>query len=377
MLVYTNVFKNETYTHENYTHENLPKTGILLVNLGTPDAPTPAALRRYLGEFLSDPRVTEMPRWLWWLILHGIILRTRPRRSALKYEKIWTKAGAPLLTISQAQTQALVQALKAHFASPISVALGMRYGNPSIATALEQLRQANARQILILPLYPQYSSASTGSIFDAVGDVLKRWRWLPDLRFISHYHDQPAYIHALAEQIKNYWVKHGTPDQLLFSFHGIPKRFFSAGDPYFYECHKTARLVAEKIELNEKRWQVVFQSRFGREEWIKPYTDHSLAALGKAGVKRVDVICPGFAADCLETLEEINQENRQIFLEAGGKEFHYIPALNDNVEHIQALLELVIQHTQGWLACTKSVDDLERDAQERTRRADKIKNLVG
>jgi ferrochelatase len=358
MSIYTNIFKNETYTHENYTHDNLPKTGILLVNLGTPDAPTPAALRRYLSEFLSDPRLTEMPRWLWWLILHGLILRTRPRRSALKYEKIWTKAGSPLLTISQAQTQALVQALEAHFATPISVALGMRYGNPSIATALEQLRLANARQILILPLYPQYSSASTGSIFDAVSDVLKRWRWLPDLRFISHYHDQPTYIHALSEQIKNDWVKHGAPDQLLFSFHGIPKRFSSAGDPYFYQCHKTARLVAERIELDEKRWQVVFQSRFGREEWIKPYTDHSLAALGKGGVKRVDVICPGFATDCLETLEEINQENRQIFLETGGKEFHYIPALNDNVEHIQALLELVVQHTQGWLTCSKNVDDL-------------------
>ncbi|RKZ41800.1 MAG: ferrochelatase [Gammaproteobacteria bacterium] len=336
------------YTHETYTHDSLPTTGILLVNLGTPDAPTPGALRRYLAEFLSDPRVTEMPRWFWWLILHGIILRTRPRRSALKYQKIWTEAGAPLLNISQAQAQALVQALRAHFAGPINVALGMRYGNPSIATGLEQLRQANARRILILPLYPQYSSTSTGSIFDAVGDVLKRWRWLPDLRFISHYHDQTAYIYALVVQIKNYWNQYGIPDKLLFSFHGIPKRFFLAGDPYHCECHKTARLVAEQLKLAQEKWQVVFQSRFGREEWLKPYTDHSLMTLGKGGVKRVDVICPGFAADCLETLEEINEENRKIFLQAGGKEFHYIPALNDNVEHIQALLELVIQHTQGW-----------------------------
>jgi ferrochelatase len=336
------------YTHDTDIHDRLPTMGILLVNLGTPDAPTPAALRRYLSEFLSDPRITEMPRWLWWLILHGIILRIRPRRSARKYQKIWTKAGSPLLTISQAQAQALVQTLKAHFTAPINVALGMRYGNPSIAKALEELRQANAQQILILPLYPQYSSASTGSIFDAVGDVLKHWRCLPDLRFISHYHDHSAYIRALAEQIKNYWVKHGTPDKLLFSFHGIPKRFSDAGDPYSDECHKTASLIAEEIPLEEKKWQVVFQSRFGREEWLKPYTDHTLTALGIAKIKRVDVICPGFAADCLETLEEIDNENRQIFLEAGGEEFHYIPALNDNVEHIQALLKLVIQQTQGW-----------------------------
>lgn len=348
------------YNTSSYTHDSLPTTGILLINLGTPDAPTPAALRRYLGEFLADPRVTEMPRWLWWLILHGIILRVRPRRSALKYQKIWTQTGSPLLNISQAQSQALQKAVDAHFAGPMRVALGMRYGNPSIAAGLEQLRQANARRILILPLYPQYSASATGSSFDAVADVLKRWRWLPDVRFISHYHDQPAYIRALAVQIKNYWAKHGTPDKLLFSFHGIPKRFFMAGDPYHCECHKTARLVAEQFDFND--WEVVFQSRFGREEWLKPYTDHTLAALGKAGLKRVDLISPGFAADCLETLEEINQENRQIFLQAGGKDFHYIPALNDNVDHIQALLELVIQHVQGWLDCTQSIKVLEREA---------------
>jgi len=350
------------YNTSSYTHESLPTTGILLINLGTPDAPTPAALRRYLREFLADPRVTEMPRWLWWFILHGIILRIRPRRSALKYQKIWTEAGSPLLTISQAQSQALQKVVDAHFVGPMRVALGMRYGNPSIAAALEQLRQANARRILILPLYPQYSAAATGSSFDAVTDVLKRWRWLPDVRFISHYHDQPAYIRALAEQIKNYWSKQGTPDKLLFSFHGIPKRFFLAGDPYHCECHKTARLVAAQLDLKEEKWQVVFQSRFGREEWLKPYTDHTLTALGKAGLKRVDIICPGFAADCLETLEEINQENRQIFLQAGGQAFHYIPALNDNVEHIQALLDLVIQHTQGWFS--QRTEELEDEAQQ-------------
>ncbi len=360
------------YNTFSYSHNSLPITGILLTNLGTPDAPTPLALRRYLGEFLADPRITEMPRWLWWLILHGIILRIRPRRSARNYQKIWTESGSPLLNISQAQTQALQQAIKAHFAGPMMIALGMRYGNPSIATGLEQLRQANARRILILPLYPQYSASTTGSTFDAVADVLKHWRWLPDVRFVSHYHDHPAYIRALTIQIKNYWAEHGSPNKLLFSYHGIPKRFFLAGDPYHCECYKTARLVAEQLDLSEEKWQVVFQSRFGREEWLKPYTDHTLVVLGKAGMKRVDVICPGFAADCLETLEEIDHTNRQLFLQTGGQEFHYMPALNDNIEHIQALLELIIQHTQGWSECTQTTEALEIEVQQRTKRAVKL-----
>ncbi len=318
--------------------ENPPATGILLVNLGTPDAPTPAALRRYLGEFLADPRVTEMPRWLWWLVLHGIILRVRPRPASKKYQKIWTPAGSPLLQISRTQTAALQQALAVN---SIPVALGMRYGNPSIAAGLEELRQAHVRKIVILPLYPQYSSATTGATFDAVSDVLKRWRWIPDIRFISDYHDHPAYIQALVTHIQNNWSQHGKPDKLLFSFHGVPTRFVKAGDPYFSHCQTTANLVAQALGLDQDHWQLVFQSRFGREEWLQPYTDHTLAELGRAGVRRVDVICPGFAADCLETLEEIDQENRQIFLQAGGKEFHYIPALNENVEHIQAWLEVI------------------------------------
>lgn len=317
---------------------NRTTTGVLLVNLGTPDAPTPVALRRYLGEFLADPRVTELPRWLWWFILHGIILRIRPRRSALKYQGIWTETGSPLLTISQAQAKALSLSLGENF----TVALGMRYGNPSIAAGLEELRQANTRSLVILPLYPQYSGSTTGSAFDAVADVLKTWRIVPDLRFISHYYHQSAYIQALVVHIKNYWAKHGTPDKLLFSFHGLPKRFVIAGDPYFDHCQRTAQLVAAELNLSEDKWKLVFQSRFGREEWLKPYTDHTLTALGKAGVKRVDVICPGFAADCVETLEEINQENRQVFLKAGGQVFNYIPALNDNSEHIQALVALVL-----------------------------------
>lgn len=358
------------YSSSSYTHDTLPTIGILLINLGTPEAPTTKALRDYLGEFLSDPRLTELPRWLWWPILHGIILRIRPRRVAHKYQKIWTSEGSPLLTISQAQVYALQQAVEAHFSIPIKVTLGMRYGHPSLASGLDQLR--HAKKILILPLYPQYSSPTTASTFDAIGKVLTHWRWLPDIRFISHYHDHVAYIEALATQIKNYWDKQGTPEKLLFSFHGIPKRFFKAGDPYFCECQKTARLVAQQLDLPEEQWQVVFQSRFGKEEWLMPYTDHTLTHLGKSRVKRVDVICPGFAADCLETLEEINQENRQIFLNAGGQAFHYIPALNATPEHIQALLALIIQHTQGWIEGSQTLQELEQQARLRQQRAIKL-----
>jgi ferrochelatase len=353
-----------------FKHTDTTTTGILLVNLGTPDAPTPHALRRYLDEFLSDPRVTEMPRWLWWLILHGIILRVRPRRSAKNYAKIWTEKGSPLFAISQAQQQALQKVIQQHTNSPIHIALGMRYGQPSIEKALDELRQVHIQRLLILPLYPQYASSTTASVFDAVSDVLKKWRWLPDIRFISHYHDHPDYINALAQCIQRHWQQHGQPDKLLFSFHGIPKRFFTAGDPYHCECHKTARLVAEKLALMQSNWQVVFQSRFGKEEWLKPYTDHTLEALAQAGTKHVDVICPGFSADCLETLEEIDQENRHLFLNAGGKVFHYIPALNDDEMHIQALLSLIMQHMQGW--DLQSLAQLREDAKLRVERADSL-----
>lgn len=308
-------------------------TGILLVNLGTPDAPTTKALRRYLAEFLWDRRVTELPRLFWWLVLHGVILRIRPSRSARLYEKVWTENGSPLLSISQAQAQALQKKLGEDF----KVVLAMRYGNPSIASGLEQLR--NVERIIVLPLYPQYASATTGSSFDAVADVLKTWRIVPDLRFISDYHDDSAYINALIAQIKSYWNQHGVAEKLLFSFHGIPKRFVTAGDPYADQCHKTAKLVA--LGLDIENWEVVFQSRFGREKWLEPYADHKLISLAKDGIKRVDVVCPGFSADCLETLDEINRENRDIFLEAGGEEFHYIPALNDSDEHIEALVKIL------------------------------------
>jgi ferrochelatase len=336
------------YSSVSYQHGALPITGVLLTNLGTPDAPTPAALRRYLGEFLADPRVVELPRWLWWLALHGIILRVRPRRAAHAYQQVWTPDGSPLLSIARAQTAKIEAALRSRWQAPFHVELGMRYGNPSIPAALERLRQAGAQRLLILPLYPQYASATTGSTLDAVSQVLRGWRWLPDIRFISHYHDWPAYIGAIAASIRESWQQRGQPDKLLFSFHGIPQRTFLAGDPYHCECHKTARLTAEALGLAAEQWQVTFQSRFGREPWLQPYTDVTLKEFGGRKTRRVDVVCPGFSADCLETLEEILVQNREFFLQAGGGEFHYIQALNDRADHIAALADLLAQHAQGW-----------------------------
>lgn len=333
---------------EDYSHNTQPATGILITNLGTPDAPTREALQRYLGEFLWDPRVVDTQRALWWLILHGIILRIRPARSARSYQKVWTEQGSPLLAISKRQAAALQIALNTKFSGPVVVALGMRYGNPSIATAMQQLRAANVRRLVVFPLYPQYSASTTASTFDAVADVLKTWRWLPELRMINHYHDDPAYIDVLAKSVQEFRHIHGASERLLFSFHGLPKRYLLLGDPYHCECHKTARLVAERLQLPDAAWQVTFQSRFGREEWLKPYTDHTLQEWARAGVRSVDVICPGFSADCLETLEEVAMENRDIFLQAGGQSYQYIPALNERPEHVQMLAGLIEKHTQAW-----------------------------
>jgi ferrochelatase len=333
---------------ENYQHDQSSRMGVLVVNLGTPDAPDRASVRRYLKEFLWDPRVVEMARPLWWLVLNGIILNTRPARSARAYQKVWTDAGSPLLVISKAQREALAVELAARDGSEVPVVLGMRYGNPSIPAALEQLRAAGARRILVLPLYPQYSATTTASIFDAVSSELQRWRWLPELRFVNHYHDEPAYIAALADSVRRYRAVHGEADKLLMSFHGIPEDYFHQGDPYFCECHKTGRLLAEALDLGPEQWQLSFQSRLGPKQWLQPYTDHSLKAMAAAGVKSVQVICPGFSADCLETLEEIALENREVFIEAGGENYEYIPCLNDEAGHIAMLADLVAQHTQGW-----------------------------
>jgi ferrochelatase len=263
------------------------------------------------------------------------------------YQSIWREDGSPLLSFARQVGRSLQKELDTRGGS-IKVSLGMRYGPPSIEQALEELRQAGAQRLLIFPLYPQYSGTTTGSTFDAVASVLSTWRWLPELRMITHYHDDPGYLQALAESIQRSWEEVGRGDRLLFSFHGLPKRYLLAGDPYHCYCHKTARLLAERLDLEEGEWQVAFQSRFGREEWLKPYADHLLREWAEAGVKRVDVVCPGFAVDCLETLEEMAQRNKDLFLQAGGKEYHYIPALNDELSHIRALADLVEQHTQGW-----------------------------
>lgn len=317
------------------------KIGILLTNLGTPDAPTPAALRRYLGEFLWDRRVVDLPRPLWWLILNGIILRTRPARSARAYRKVWGEEGSPLMATSRRQQQKLQQQLDAREPGRYVVALGMRYGNPSIAAALDELQRADVEAITVLPLYPQNSCSTTASTLDAVGDACRRTRAVPSLRFIADYHDHPLYIRALADSVREQWQQREAGEKLLLSFHGTPVRFRNEGDPYYRQCMKTAELVAAELGLAEERWLVTFQSRFGREEWLQPYTDKTLEQLAGDGIKQVDVICPGFSADCLETLEEIAGENRELFLCAGGEALHYIPALNERDAHIALMAELV------------------------------------
>ncbi|PVV16243.1 MAG: ferrochelatase [gamma proteobacterium symbiont of Ctena orbiculata] len=322
--------------------------GIVIINLGTPDAPTAAAVRRYLAEFLSDPRVVAIPKLIWKIILHGIVLRVRPKRKAEDYKRIWTEDGSPLLAISKRQQLALQEILQSRLQGNIQVALAMRYGTPSIASVLQELRRKNVQRLLVFPLYPQYSATTTASIFDAVTGELQRWRWIPELRFIQRYHDQPDYIRVLSESIRTYRQQAGEAQKLLFSFHGIPKPYYQAGDPYPDECHATANRVVENLGLNSEQWHLSFQSRFGAQEWVKPYTMETLKQWGAEGVESVQVICPAFSADCLETLEEIAEENRDAFLQAGGKSYAYIPALNDHPEHMQLLADLVCKHVSGW-----------------------------
>ncbi|MCC5812738.1 MAG: ferrochelatase [Ectothiorhodospiraceae bacterium] len=333
---------------QHFRHDDKPALGILLANLGTPDAPTAPALRRYLGEFLADPRVVELPRVLWRIILHGIVLRTRPARSAKAYEQVWTEQGSPLLTIGKAQAAGVTERLQRALQGKVALELGMRYGNPSMPAALRSLREQGVERLLVLPLYPQYSGATTASTFDALADELKQWRWVPELRFIGQYHDDAAYIACLASSIREHWAEHGQGEKLLFSFHGTPRRYLLNGDPYHCQCHKTARMVAETLGLPTDAWQVTFQSRFGKDVWLQPYTDKTVETLGKGGMKTLDVICPGFSADCLETLEEIQGENAEIFQHAGGGTLRYIPALNERQDHLDMLTALVMDHLQGW-----------------------------
>ena len=331
-----------------YEHGLPESLGVLLVNLGTPDEPTTGAVRRYLAEFLWDPRVVEIPRPIWWLVLNGIILTTRPARSAKAYAKIWTDQGSPLLLHTNDIARGIEDKLSARLSGAVHVEVGMSYGNPSIESALAKLHANFVRRIVVLPLYPQYSGTTTASVFDAVTRILSRRRWVPELRFINHYHDAAGYVAALASSIRDHWDMHGRGERLLMSFHGVPKQTLLDGDPYHCQCQKTARLVAEALDLGDDEWHVSFQSRVGRAEWLRPYTDETLEAWGKERAGLVDVVCPGFSADCLETLEEIAMENATLFREAGGGDLRYIPALNAREDHVSFLSRTIEKNVAGW-----------------------------
>ncbi|MBX3588009.1 MAG: ferrochelatase [Ramlibacter sp.] len=350
-------------TEPEFAHGQPARTAVLLCNLGTPDAPTAPAVRRYLAEFLGDPRVVEIPRALWLLILHGIILRVRPAKSARKYASIWTAEGSPLKVWTQRQAE-MLQAALTQRGHEVTVRYAMRYGSPAMASELDRLKAEGATRILILPAYPQYSGTTTASVLDAVYAWAARLRHVPELRFVNRYHDHPGYIAALASRISAHWQQHGRPDQLVMSFHGVPERTLLLGDPYHCECHKTARLLASALGLTPGQYTLTFQSRFGKAKWLEPYTEPTLVALARAGTQRVDVVCPGFTSDCLETLEEINMEVREAFLHAGGQTFHYIPCLNDDAPWLAALADLTQQHLAGWP--TQAAPDPQALAAQRT-----------
>jgi ferrochelatase len=330
-----------------FRHGQPPRTAVLYVNLGTPDEPTAPALRRYLAEFLSDPRVVEIPRLVWWPILHGVILRTRPKQSAAKYASVWMPEGSPLAVWTARQAAALGQALAAR-GHHVRVRHAMRYGNPSIASVMDELRAEGATRVLLIPAYPQYAAATTASISDKVLQWATQARRMPELRFVGEYHDDPGYIAALASRLRAHWAEHGRGDKLVLSFHGVPERSLHLGDPYHCQCHKTARLLAEALGLSRDQLVVTFQSRFGKAKWLEPYTEPTLEKLASDGVKRVDVMCPGFVADCLETLEEIAQEASEAYLAAGGERFDYVPCLNAEPVWIDALAALAERHLGGW-----------------------------
>ncbi|GAB3526163.1 ferrochelatase [Photobacterium alginatilyticum] len=316
--------------------------GVLLVNLGTPDEASPAAVKRFLSEFLHDQRVVDMSRWLWCPILHGVILPIRSPKVAKLYQSVWMDEGSPLMVYSRRQQRQLAEVLQ------VPVELGMTYGNPSLASGLESLKQQGCHKVLVLPLYPQYSQTTTAAVFDKVAKVLKSHPEIPELRLVHNYFDHPEYIGALAESVTEFWDSHGKPDYLLCSYHGIPKRYADNGDPYPQHCNGTTALLAEKLGLPREQMSMSYQSIFGREEWLKPYTEQTISELAQKGIKRLDVMCPAFSVDCLETLEEIAEQCRETFIEAGGKEFNLIPCLNDNPAHIAMMAQLVRQNTQGW-----------------------------
>jgi ferrochelatase len=352
-----------------FDHATRPRTAVLLVQLGTPAAPTAAALRPYLAQFLGDPRVVEIPRIVWWPILHGIILNTRPARSARKYASVWTDEGSPLMVNSVRQSKLLRGALgeRGH---DVEVALAMRYGEPSIPEVMEGLRERNVTRLLVLPMYPQYSASTTATVFDEVARVLKGWRNVPELRWVRNFHDDDGYVDALAQRVRAAWERDGRGERLVMSFHGVPRRTLELGDPYHCECHATARRLAERLGLAKGEWVVTFQSRFGKAQWLQPYTEPTLQQLARDGVKRVDAICPGFVSDCLETLEEIAMEAKEAFVEAGGTEFRYIPCLNDSPAFIAGLSSLVERHLSGWPTRALEADEsVRRDQALVARRA--------
>lgn len=348
-------------TESDYQHGSPGNMGILLINLGTPDAPTPAALRPYLKEFLSNRRVIEVPRLIWWPILHGFILPFRPKQSAEKYALIWTSEGSPLKVHTERQTALLAEMLHKTVSNKLVVEYAMNIGNPSVASVMNKMKSAGCDRILIVPLFPQYAASSTAAAMDAVFAALNQMRNMPAIRTVKQYHDHPGYIAALAQNIRDYWEQHGQPDKLIISFHGVPRRNLDKGDPYFCFCQKTGRLLAEALNLEQSQYQVCFQSRFGRAQWLQPYTAETLENLGKSQTRRVDIVCPGFVSDCLETLEEIAIEGKKIFIEAGGKEYHYIPCLNERTDWIAALAEIVQSNLQGWLESgSASPEELEQ-----------------
>ncbi|MBS0579162.1 MAG: ferrochelatase [Proteobacteria bacterium] len=322
------------------------RIGVLLINSGTPEAPEPRAVRAFLARFLSDPRVVELPRALWLPLLWGVILPFRPLRVARKYRNIWSNSGSPLRDLSVRLGSQLDSMLAQRVLAPLTVEVGMLYSAPDLPHALRKLYTSGARRILVVPLFPQYCGATTGAAFDQVSAELRRWRALPELHFVSDYHDHPGYIEALRASITEHWDKHGRRGHLLMSFHGIPEHYVKNGDPYYAQCQTTARLLADELMLRESEWIVGFQSRFGPKDWLRPYTSAVLKAMPGRGIRDVNVVCPGFAVDCLETLEEIAIENREIFMRAGGERYDYIPSLNARADHARFMSELITQ--QGW-----------------------------
>jgi len=328
---------------KDFDHEPSEKIGVLLCNLGTPDSFQTRDVRRFLKEFLSDGRVVEIPRFIWWFILNGIILIFRPSKSAKLYKSVWTQEGSPLMVYSDKLTDKLSKELPENY----EIELAMRYGNPSIEEGLISLKNKNCRNLIVLPLFPQYSGTTTGSIFDEVSRVLSKWRWVPNLNFINSYHDDDGYISALSNSVKKH-LSMDSPQKVIFSYHGIPKRNFTQGDPYHCFCKKTTRLIAEKLSLEEDKYMTTFQSRFGRAEWLKPYTSETMETLPSEDIKNILVIAPGFSVDCLETIEEIDEENKEIFMDAGGEKFRYIPCLNDSEEHVSFIKAFLYKQTHNW-----------------------------